>query len=165
MKSKLLYYIKEIIIFIIILFVISNAVSLYKSRHLDNTQLNLRNITLIDTTKYSFSTKKPTLVHIWATWCPTCKLEASNIQTISEHFNVLTIAFKSGSDDDIQNYLDQNAYKFSVVNDESGFITSHFNVEVFPTTLIYNKDKKLIFSDVGYTSTLSLYLKMLWAEI
>ena len=108
---------------------------------------------------------KPTLIHIWATWCPTCKLEASNIQTISESYNVLTIAVKSGSNEDIQAWLDESNYDFNVINDSNGFVASNFQVQVFPTTFIYNKDKELVFSDVGYTSTWGLFLRMWYASL
>ena len=165
MKEKIKHYIKEIILFIIIMIIASNAISLYKSSSLNKEKLSLTNVTLIDNTPYNFSSTKPTLVHIWAIWCPTCKLEASNIQYISKHFNVLTIAYKSGTDKDLKEWLKTNNYDFNVVNDESGFISSHFNIQAFPTTFIYNKNKELVFSDVGYTSTISLYLKMLWSDI
>jgi hypothetical protein len=51
-----------------------------------------------------------------------------------------------------------------VINDSSGFISSEFNIAAFPTTFIYDKEKNLVFSEVGYTSTLGLWLRMLWAS-
>lgn len=165
MKKKLLHYIKEIIVFIVIMTVIANLISFYKSTDLNQEALNLSNVTLLDNSKYTFSTDKPTLIHIWATWCPTCKVEASNIQTVSQSFNVLTIAVKSGSSDEIKKWLQENDYNFNVVNDSSGFLASNFQVAVFPTTLIYDKDKNLVFSDVGYTSTWGLMLRMWWASL
>ena len=84
---------------------------------------------------------------------------------MSKNYNVLTIAVKSGSNDDIIQWLDENNYDFNVVNDESGFIASNFHISVFPTTLIYDKDKNLVFSDVGYTSTWGLMLRMWWSSL
>lgn len=165
MKEKTSHYIKEILIFIVLTTLIANIVSLYKSSDLNKKPLSLANITLMSGKKYSIADDKPILIHIWATWCPTCKLEASNIQTLSQHYSVLTIAVKSGSNNDIQNWLDKNEYNFKVVNDKNAFIASNFQVNVFPTTLIYDKDKNLVFSDVGYTSTLGLFLRMWWASL
>ena len=165
MKDKVSHYIKEIFIFIIVMILFANIVSLYKSSDLNKNSLTLTNVNLIDSTKYNFSSKQPTLVHIWATWCPTCKVEASNIQTLSKHYNVLTVAVKSGSNNEINKWLKDNKYNFNTVNDTTGFIASHFNVAVFPTTIIYDKNKNLIFSDVGYTSTWGLFLRMWWASL
>lgn len=165
MKDKIKHYIKEIALFIIIITIASNAISLYKSSDLNKDPLNLTNISLHNGSKYILSSSKPTLIHVWAIWCPTCKIEASNIQTLSNHYDVLTIAVKSGSNNDIQSWLKENEYTFNVVNDSSGFVASNFNVSVYPTTLIYDKNKKLVFSDVGYTSTWGLFLRMWWASL
>ncbi len=165
MKEKIKRYTKEIITFFIIMTILANIISLYKSSDLNNEALSLTNIFLINDSKYELPQEKPILVHIWALWCPTCKVEASNIQTLSEHYNVLTIAVKSGSNDDINNYMKENDYTFNVVNDKSGFLASDFRVGAFPTTFIYDKDKKLVFSDVGYTSTWGLIIRMWWASL
>lgn len=163
MKKKLLHYIKEILFFVIIMTILANIISLYKSSDLNKTPLNLVNISLLDGQAYSIDKEKPLLIHFWATWCPTCKLEASNIQKLSQHYQVLTIVVKSGSDADIHKYLQENGFNFNVVNDTSGFLSSQFNIAAFPTTFIYDRDKKLVFSEVGYTSTVGLWLRMWWA--
>jgi len=165
MIDKIKHYAKEIIIFLLVMTLFANGVSLYKSMDLNKNPLSLTNITLINSKKYSLDSNKPTLVHVWATWCPTCKLEASNIQTVSKYYNVLTIAVKSGSNDDIQTWLDESNYDFNVMNDSSGLVSSNFQVGIFPTTFIYNKDKELVFSDVGYTSTWGLFLRMWYASL
>ena len=165
MKEKIKHYLKEIAIFLLVITIFANVISLYKSSDLNKDPLTLTNISLITGKKYTFSQDKPTLIHIWAIWCPTCKVEASNIQTLSQHYNVLTIAVKSGTNDDIQTWLHESDYDFNVLNDSRGSIASSFQVKVYPTTLIYDKEKNLIFSDVGYTSTLGLILRMWWATL
>lgn len=165
MKNKIKHYIKEIAFFLIIITILANAMSLYKSSDLNKNPLSLTNVSLLDGSKYTLSDTKPTLIHIWATWCPTCKVEASNIQTVSNYYDVLTVAVKSGSNYDLNAWLKDSNYNFNVINDSSGFISSKFNVSVFPTTLIYNKNKDLVFSDVGYTSTWGLFLRMWWASL
>lgn len=165
MKNKIIHYIKEIALFLVIMTLIANLISFYKSNDLNDKTLSLTNIHLINGEKYTIESNKPILVHIWATWCPTCELEASNIQTLSEHYKVLTIAVKSGSNNEIQSWLDESNYNFKVVNDASGLLASNFKVGVFPTTFIYDKNKELIFSDVGYTSTWGLFLRIWWASL
>ena len=166
MIKKIKHYIKEIAIFLVVMTVFANIISLYKSSDLSQKPFSLTNIQLINGGEFIFPhAKKPLLVHFWATWCPTCKVEASNIQTISQNFEVLTIAVKSGSNEELQLWLKKNNYDFKVVNDNSGFISSNFKIAAFPTTFIYNKDKEIVFSDVGYTSTWGLWFRMWWASL
>ena len=165
MLRKIKHYLKEIAIFFVIITILANAVSLYKSSDLNKEPLKLTNITLLDGKKYILSDDKPTLVHIWATWCPTCKIEASNIQTVSQYYNILTIAVKSGSNSEIQSWMSEGKYNFNVINDTSGLIASEFNIGAYPTTFIYNKNKELVFSDVGYTSTWGLFLRMWYVSL
>ncbi len=167
MKNKFIHYAKEIVIFVIVMSVIANIISFYKSTDLNNEPLSSMNLTLIDNTNYKIdnsTTSKPLLIHIWATWCPTCKLEAKNIQIISQDYEVVSIAVKS-SKSDIQDYMLENDFNFKVVVDEDGSLASRFNIAVFPTTFIYDKNKKVVFSEVGYTSTFGLYLRMWWAGL
>ncbi|MEA1920707.1 MAG: redoxin domain-containing protein [Campylobacterota bacterium] len=157
---------KELIFIGITLFIAMNLISYLRSPKLSTTALPEISSPLIDKRMFSTheSPDKPLLVHFWATWCPTCKLEAGNIQMISEHFNVITIAVKSGSDTEISNYLKENNFNFKVINDDKGIYASQFFIPAYPTTFIYNSDKDLEFSEVGYSSTLGLYLRMLWAQ-
>jgi len=163
MKAKLKHYAKEILFFIIAMIIFSNALSLYKSQSLNSAPLTLKSVQLLKNQTYEFSNDKPVLIHFWATWCPTCKLEASNIEFLSKQFEVITVAVNSKNDTTVEKYLDEHEYSFHVVNDQNAQLSSHFNIKGFPTTFIYDKNRNLVFSDVGYSSTFSLYLKMLWA--
>jgi thiol-disulfide isomerase/thioredoxin len=165
MKSKIAHYIKEIALFLIFMTLLMNALSLYKSQDLNKEAFALKDIILVDNQKYIIPHAKPILIHFWATWCPTCKFEASNIQKVSEHYEVLSIAVKSGSDDDIKHFLQSHELNYKVVNDKNGFLANKFNIAAYPSTFIYDKDKNLVLSEVGYTSTWGLLLRMWWAGI
>jgi len=164
MKTKVKKYIKEILKFVILLAIILNVVSYFKSQDLNKEKLNETNFILLDGTTYNISKDKPVLVHFWATWCPTCKIEAPNIEKISKDYEVITIATQSGSKEEIQKYLDEHELSFKVVNDIDGYYSNKFKIKAFPTTFIYDKDKNLTFSEVGYTSTLGLYARMWWSK-
>jgi len=163
--NRVKHYLKEIALFIVVMTIFANIISLYKSSELNQKPLMLNSVTLIDNMSYQLDNNKPILVHFWATWCPTCKLEAGNIDLISKHYNVLTIAVNSGSNSDIQHYLKEHNYNYNVVNDKDGTLSQKFKIAAFPTTFIYDKKHRLKFSEVGYTSTLGLYLRLLWASL
>jgi len=144
--------------------ILANIVSYYKAADLNKDKLKLNTIKLIDDTQYTLPKNKPIMIHFWATWCPICSIEASNIQTISEHFEVITIAVDSASQEEIYSYLQKHNLTFNVVDDFDKHYAALFNISVYPTTFIYDKNQNLIFSEVGYTSTIGLYLRMLWAS-
>ncbi|QKF66783.1 putative copper tolerance-associated protein, TlpA-like family [Arcobacter venerupis] len=160
MKDKIKKYIKEGIFFIIILIIIVNGISYYKSLDLNKNKLDIQTFTLLDNNKYTLVENKPILIHFWATWCPICKVEAPNIQELSKDYEVITIAVQSGSKKEIEEYLAENKLTFNVVEDKDNFYSQKFNIKVFPTTLIYDKDKNLKFSEVGYSTTIGLYSRM-----
>ncbi len=165
MINKLKKYTKETILFFILIFIMSNAISLYRSTNLNKVPLELSKISLIENKYYTIDKTKPIMIHFWATWCPICKTEASNIQTISKNFQVISIATQSGNDNEIKKYQKENDVDFMVINDIDGSLSKKFNISVFPTTIIYDKNQKVAFSDVGYSSTWSLWLKMLWVNL
>ncbi len=145
--------------------IFANLVSLYKSQDLNKQKLSIETSKLIDKSSYTPSTNKPLLLHVWATWCPVCKAEADNIQRLSEYYEVISIAVNSGTDSEIENYLLENNLNYRVINDKDGLIAKKLNVVVYPTTFIYDKEKNLVFSEVGYTSSFGLLMRMWWVSI
>lgn len=166
-KKRVKHWGKELISTIFLVFIIANAFSYFRAPDIQDK--NLPHISSFLTNHELFSTQdfrnQPVLIHFWATWCPTCKIEAANIQDISEEYNVLTIAVKSGSDKEINTYLQNNDLDYNVINDEKGVLAQDFLVQAYPTTFIYNKNNTLSFTEVGYTSTWGLKFRMWWASL
>jgi len=160
MKWNLKSFIKEILIGIILLFILTNIMSYLRKPELHSTQLPQIEVALSDGSTYSAKEGKPLLIHFWATWCPTCKLEASNIESVSKEYEVLSIAVNSGDNAKIQAYMKSNDLTFRVVNDEEGTWARQFNVEAYPTTFIYDENRVLKFTEVGYTSTVGLFARI-----
>jgi thiol-disulfide isomerase/thioredoxin len=160
--KKILGWAKELLISAIIIVVILNIVSFLKKPELAST--SLPHFNLVSTTQKAISsqnyTGKPLLIHFWATWCPACKLEASNIENLSKEYQVIAIAVNSGSDSEINTFLKEKKLHYDVVNDNEGKFASKFSISSFPTTFIYDKEGEIQFSEVGYTSTLGLKLRM-----
>ncbi len=160
MKEKIKKYLKETLLFFVILAVASNAISYYRSLDLNKNKFDINRFILLNNKIYTVPKNKPLLVHFWATWCPTCKFEASNIEAVSKDYEVITIAVQSGSQEDIQSYLKEHNLSFNVVNDHDGYFSRKFNIKAFPTTIIYDKKLNQKFSEVGYTTTAGLYSRM-----
>jgi len=161
MQKKRIYSLfKEIVIGIIILFVMSNLISYVRKPELESNTLPKIEAKLLDGSYYAVQKGKPLVIHFWATWCPTCKLEAGNIQSISEKYEVLTVAVNSGEQSKIEAYMKERGLTFKVLNDHDGKWAGQFKVEAFPTTFIYDGKGKLKFTEVGYTTTAGLLARL-----
>ncbi len=165
MYEKLKHYFKEILTFFVLLAIVTNLLSFYKSLDLNKAPLDLKEFYLLDGKTYHLNTNEATIVHFWATWCPVCKTEAPNIEQISKKYQVITIAVDSGNKQEIKNYLIQHHLSFKVVNDITKSLAQQFHIQAYPTTLIYDRNGKLIFSDVGYTTTLGLYIRLFIVDV
>ena len=154
----------EIVKVLILLFILSNVMSYLRQPELDSMQLPKINVQLLDGSQFAVEEGKPLVIHFWATWCPTCKVEASNIESVSKKYNVLTIAVSSGSDEKVKAYMQEHEFTFNVLNDVEGTWAKKFNVEAYPTTFIYDAKGELIFSEVGYTTTVGLLGRLKLAE-
>jgi len=162
MSSKFKKILKEIVLFSVLLFIASNVLSYLRAPKLGNEEFIKIEAVLINGEKFTNKefAGKPLVVHFWGIWCPVCKAEISNIQSISEKYEVLTIAVNSRSDEALQNYMKKNGYDFRVLNDAEGSLAEKYKVEVFPTTFIYDRDGKLKFTETGYTTTAGLLARL-----
>ncbi len=164
MKWNIKSFVKELLIGALLLFIFTNIISYLRKPELSSTQLPKLHVTLLDGSSYQSRKGKALVVHFWATWCPACKLEASNIEAISKEYEVLTIAVNSGNDAQIKAYMANKGLSFHVVNDSHGVLAKQFHVEAYPTTFIYNAQGELQFTEVGYTSTAGLLARVKLAE-
>ena len=160
MSEKIKKILKNLIKYTIFFIIVLNLVSYFKGLDLNKEKFSIQSFELIDGSNYEIKNDKTLLVNFWATWCPICALEEQNIENLSKDFEVITIATQSGSTEEIEKYLKDKNLSFKVVNDEYGLLSGEFNVKAFPTTFIYDKNKNLKFTEVGYTSTFGLKLRL-----
>ena len=153
--------IKEIITTLLMLFVISMGLNYLRQPEI-NEHIYDYERSDIKEHKINFNDYKgkPLVVHFWGTWCPTCKLEASNIEVISSKHNVVSIAVNSGSNETIDLFMKEHDLSYRVINDAEGTLAKKFNIEVYPTTLIYNSKGVLKFTEVGYSTSLGLKARL-----
>jgi len=155
---------KEIVIGVMLLFIASNAISYIRKPILDTTQLPQMKIKLLDGTTYISKKGKPLVIHFLTSWCPTCKIEANNIESISKQYDVLSVSVNSGSNASVKEYMKKRGLTFKVLNDTDGKMANRFHIKAYPTTLIYDANGELKFTEVGYTSTIGLLARLKLCE-
>lgn len=96
---------------------------------------------------------------------PLCQVVSPNIQQLAnDGTEVLGVALKSGDENDVQAYLNENGYTFATLNDPSGDFSRGWNIQATPTILII-KDGKIAHHTTGYTSYLSLKFRLWLADV
>ncbi len=155
---------KEIVVGLLILFVVSQVLNYLRKPELPSEKLPSIQGALLDGSHLELPKGKALIIHFWGTWCPICKVESPNIQSVSEKYEVLTIVVNSGSNKKIKAYMRDRQLNFKVLNDREGKWAKQFDVEVFPTTFIYDTKGERRFTEVGYTTTAGLLARMAIVE-
>ena len=156
---------KEIFSTLIIFFILSMVINYIRKPDVSEDIYEYKLVDIkSDTVDFKTYKGKPLVVHFWATWCPTCKLEASNIETISKKYNVVTIAVNSGANEQLKTYMDEKKLTYRIINDANGVLSRKFNIGAYPTTLIYDTKGILKFTEVGYSTTLGLEARLRLAK-
>lgn len=108
---------------------------------------------------------KPMLVHFWATWCPICRTEQSNIAAIARDYpNTITVAMNSGLTNEVKRYMQEQGIDFPTVNDPDGSISTAWGVHAVPVSFIVAPDGTVHFVEVGYTTEVGLRLRLWLAQ-
>ena len=106
---------------------------------------------------------KVVFLNFWATWCPPCRAEMPDIQTLYEKYKdsddvaILAVAGPGqsgeGTAEEVAAFLEDNGYTYPVVMDETGEVMYYFQISAFPTTFMVDKNGDIF----GYvTGALSL---------
>jgi thiol-disulfide isomerase/thioredoxin len=93
---------------------------------------------------------KTVFINFWATWCKPCKEEMPTIKKAMYLFNDEKIEFLFASDEsteEINAFEAEHNYDFYYTR--AGNI-AELNITGLPTTFIFDKDGKQVFSEMGY---------------
>jgi thiol-disulfide isomerase/thioredoxin len=146
MKTRIVRYLREALFLIFFVVIASSAISWYRSLDLN--------------VKQGVCKKGVDIVYFWSSSCPVCKMESPNIDFLQKSgFNVESVAVRSGSQTKAKRYLEKEGLSFSAISDPNGDLAAELGVRVFPT-VVFCKGDVAKWSEIGYTSTLGLFLRV-----
>lgn len=102
---------------------------------------------LIDLHQYE---GKTIFINFWATWCGPCIQEMPSIQKAKNSVKDEDIIFLFASNEEveaIEAFKQKKSYDFHYVRVEN---LEQLNIMALPTTYIFNPNRKLVFSEMGY---------------
>ncbi|WP_411991912.1 protein disulfide oxidoreductase [Agarivorans sp. DSG3-1] len=163
MASKIWSAFKQLISLLFFVTVISIGVDLWRSQDLPEgqlPQLSAQGVNGESIDLHALSENEPVLVYFWGSWCGVCNFVSPAVNTMANHFNVVTVALRSGNQSKVQAYLNHHDYQFNVVNDPQGQLGSLWGVGVTPTLMVI-KDGELKHYTAGFTTLPGMWWRML----
>lgn len=91
---------------------------------------------------------KIVLVNFWATWCPPCRKEMSDLDLIDTHYasqGLVILSLTSENPFTVSSFLAQfGPYHPTVLLDDSAKVAKQFHVDGLPKTFVFDRDGKLV---------------------
>ncbi|MBC3379505.1 protein disulfide oxidoreductase [Serratia fonticola] len=111
------------------------------------------------------SLDKPLLVYFWASWCGVCRFTTPYVaKLVANGGNVMTVALRSGNDQQVEQWLAAKRLQLPVVNDEQGKLSAQWQIGVTPTIVVISQGK-VVQSTTGWTSYWGMKLRLWWASV
>jgi peroxiredoxin len=90
---------------------------------------------------------KIVLLNFWATWCPPCRKEMPDMETLHRRFEKKGLVVLAVSDEDrdtVAGFLAKQHYTFPVLLDPGRKVNEAFGVEGIPKSFIFDAEGKLV---------------------
>lgn len=161
-KQKLLSVLKTVLLYGLVFVVVYTAINWWRQPVMPaNPQLQLTDYQGQAVDLAAMSSDKPTLVYFWGTWCPICSVTSPTIDKLAaaNNYPVVTIAIKSGSDQELHSYFNEHDYSFTTINDQEGNIFADWQGQVTPSYVIL-KDGEMTQGLTGIQPLWSLRLRL-----
>ena len=125
------------------------------------------NFTLADLNGKKWTLKdlrgKVVLVNFWATWCPPCRKEMPDLETLYERFQGQGLVVLSISDetaDKVKPFIAERKITYPVLLDKGRKVNEEFAVEGIPHSFVYDRSGKLVTQSIDMR-TQKQFLEML----
>jgi thiol-disulfide isomerase/thioredoxin len=115
---------------------------------------------------------KPVLVNLWASWCAPCIKELPTLQQLEQshadegNIGIIAVSQDTAPQGSVEAFLgERDIGRFAAYHDEKMELTSALNVQVLPTTILYDAQGKEVWRYVGDLDWTSDEATRLLAEV
>lgn len=98
------------------------------------------------------------ILNFWATWCPPCRAEMPELSAFHQSnpeagfITVNNLPSEKAGIAGVKRFMQGNGYRFPVLLDKDGKLTSQFGVKAFPTTLLVDAKGNVLKRHTGVVS-------------
>jgi len=106
---------------------------------------------------------KVVLVNFWATWCPPCRKEMPDLETLYQRFRSKGLVVLGISDEEaakVEPFIRERKVSFPVLLDPGQKVNEMFVVEGIPKSFVYDREGKLVAQSIDMR-TQKQFLEML----
>ena len=88
---------------------------------------------------------KVIFLNFWATWCPPCKKEMPDVESIYKEYgenkkDVVILGINSEKENEAKKFLKDEGYTFPTVIDENSEVMREYFIQAFPTSFVIDKE-------------------------
>lgn len=99
---------------------------------------------------------KVVILDLWATWCPPCRKEIPGFVNLYKKYKdkgleIVGVAFDENGQEAVPPFMKATGINYQVFLD-GGDIARKYDLQAYPTTIVYGKDGKAASKHVGYVS-------------
>jgi thiol-disulfide isomerase/thioredoxin len=148
-------------VYLLLMLVVIVAVDWWRSRDIPAGQLPqvpLYALTGEAFDLHALSSERPLVVYFWATWCPVCPSVSPSIDWLDGTIPVVTVALRSGTDEQLGRYLQQKDYGFTTIHDSTGQLAQQWGVHMTPAVAIV-KNGEIVSFTAGFTAPPGLLVR------
>ena len=90
---------------------------------------------------------KVALVNFWATWCPPCRKEMPDMETLHQRFGPRGLVILAISDEiaaKVQPFLAERHYTFPILLDPVRQVNKLFDIQGIPKSFLYDRTGKMV---------------------
>jgi peroxiredoxin len=90
---------------------------------------------------------KVVLVNFWATWCPPCRKEMPDLQSLYKKYKDKGLVVLAISDEDlakVRPFIAEQDIKYPVLLDPGRQVAKLYNVDGLPQSFVYDRNGKLV---------------------
>jgi peroxiredoxin len=109
------------------------------------------NFTLVDLNGKSWTLKelkgKVVMLNFWATWCPPCRKEMPDLETLYSRFESQGFVILGISDDEpdkVREFVQKQGTKYPVLLDPGSKVNQLLHINGIPKTFVYDRDGKIV---------------------
>jgi len=132
-------------------FTVGERIALFTTHDMNGNKIKLKDLR-----------GKVVMINFWFIGCPPCRAEIPELNKLVELYkdnpNVVFLAIALDSQHDLKKFLQTTPFNFDII-DDARFIANMYNIHLYPTSVILDKEGKVAFHTVSFAASSPYWVK------